>query len=143
MTRWMSRPAFAVVAVATLVAVTFGTRQTADAGGKSDEEVKLSVSAGKLDAGGKQTLTLTAVINKGWHIYANPVGNDDLAANATVIRIVGKAKPQEVNVNYPAGKEVNDKIIGKYRVYEEKVQTPIAVQRAAGDTGPLEVSVRI
>ena len=100
------------------------------------------MTAGKLDAGGKQTITLTAVINKGWHIYANPVGNDDLAAAATVIKVVGKTKPQEVNVNYPAGKEVNDKTVGKYRVYDDKVEIPISLQRAAGDTGPLEVSVR-
>src|SRR5438093_8038435 len=98
MTRWTLRLAPAVVV--TVLVMLVMSAQPAAAGGKSDEEVKLSVTAGKLDASGKQTITLTAVINKGWHIYANPVGNDDLAAAATVIKVAGKARPQEVNVKY-------------------------------------------
>jgi DsbC/DsbD-like thiol-disulfide interchange protein len=131
----------AALVIAGFVMLALATRP-ADAGGKSDEEVKLTATAGKLDGSGKQTITLTAVINKGWHIYANPVGNEDLAAAATVIKVVAKAKPQEIKVNYPAGTEANDKVIGKYRYYEDKVEIPIDIQRAEGDTGPLEISVR-
>src|SRR5262245_49236253 len=137
MTRCISRFAFLVALSGSLV-VALSTHQAA-AGGKSEEEVKLSVSAGKIAAGGKQTITLTAVINKGWHIYANPVGNEELGSAETLIRVTGKPKLQDVKVDYPKGKE---DLKGKYLYYENKVEIPISVQRAAGDTGPLEISVR-
>jgi DsbC/DsbD-like thiol-disulfide interchange protein len=141
MTRSFPRRGGAALVIAGLVMLALGTRP-ANAGGKSDDEVKLTANAGKLDASGKQTITVTAVINKGWHIYANPVGNEELAAAATIVKVMAKAKPQEVKVNYPAGTEANDKVIGKYRYYADKVEIPIDIQRAAGDTGPLEISVR-
>jgi DsbC/DsbD-like thiol-disulfide interchange protein len=142
MRKWLSGLTGALVSAAAVAAVFAAVRPTAHAGGKSDEEVELSVAAGKLDGAGKQTITLTMVINKGWHIYANPVGNDDLDSAATLIKVSGKVKPKAVKVDYPAGKEADDKAIGKYRYYENKVEIPISVQRAAGDTGPLELSVR-
>src|SRR5262245_46671716 len=86
--------------------------------GKSDDEVKVAVAASKLDDAGKQVVTLTFTINKGWHIYANPVDNEDLAAAATLVKLVSKNKPQEFKINYPAGKEAKDKTLGKYRYYE-------------------------
>src|SRR5262245_3885259 len=108
MTRSFSRRSGAALVIAGLVMLAVATRPV-DAGGKSDEEVKLTATAGKIDGSGKQTITLTAVINKDWHIYANPVGNDDLEAAATIIKVVAKAKPQEIRVNYPAGTQANDK----------------------------------
>lgn len=142
MGRWFSRFLGSVVLAAAVCAVLLGLRQAVHAGGKSDEEVQITAKASKLDGDGKQTITLTLVINKGWHIYANPVGNEDLASAATQIKVVAKAKPQDVKVNYPAGKEEVDKVVGKYRYYVDKVEIPINVHRAAGDTGPLELSVR-
>jgi hypothetical protein len=47
----------------------------------------------------------------------------------------------EYKVNYPAGKVKEDKIIGNYNIYVGKVEIPVVVQRAKGDTGPLQVSV--
>ena len=41
---------------------------------KSDSVVKATAAAAKPDADGKQTVTLTLAIDKGWHLYANPVG---------------------------------------------------------------------
>jgi uncharacterized protein len=142
MRRWLSGLTGALLAAAAVVAVFAVAGPMAQAGGKSDEEVELSVAAGKRDGAGKQTITLTMVINKGWHIYANPVGNDDLASAATLIKVSGKVKPKQVKVDYPTGKEADDKTIGKYRYYENKVEIPIIVQRAPGDTEPLEISVR-
>ena len=125
-----------------MVAGARASAEVAVQGGKSDDEVKVAVAASKLDDAGKQVVTLTLTINKGWHIYANPVGNEELAPAATLVKLVSKNKPQEFKVNYPAGKEAGDKTLGKYRVYEQKVEIPINVQRAPGDKGPLEVSVR-
>jgi DsbC/DsbD-like thiol-disulfide interchange protein len=114
----------------------------AQAGGKkSDTEVKATAKADRPDNEGKQTIHLTLTINKGWYIYANPVGNEDFAANATTVTI--KPKPQAVAIAYPPGKVKKDTVIGDYRVYEDQVTIPIQIQRAAGDKGPLELDVRV
>jgi DsbC/DsbD-like thiol-disulfide interchange protein len=110
-------------------------------GKKSDAEVKVNITAGKAEAG-KQVITIHLDVNKGWHIYSNPVGNEDLAGAQTVVMVKGKAKPASVKIDYPAPQVVNDKVLGKYGTYEGKVAIKATVQRADGDTGPLEVSVR-
>jgi len=82
-------------------------------------------------------------IEKGWHVYANPSGYD--AATPTEVTVSSKTKPKEVKVEYPEGKEIKDSI-GEmkfsYKVYEDKVSIKATVERAAGDTGPLEVTVK-
>lgn len=116
---------------------------TSTAGGKrSDAEVKVAATATKLDQAGNQTVTITMAINKGWHIYANPVANEELSAAQTVVTIGAKVKPALVKVMYPQGKIHADKTIGDYKTYEDKITIQASVQRAAGDTSPLEVSVR-
>lgn len=111
-------------------------------GQKSDSEVKVAVDAAKPDPSGKQTITIELDINPGWHIYANPVGNEDLANAQTVVKVAGKNKLESVKVAYPKGKLKEDKLAGDYVIYEGKVQIKAVVQRAAGDAEPLEVSVR-
>jgi DsbC/DsbD-like thiol-disulfide interchange protein len=120
-----------------------GTRRCAEAGGKkSDAEVKVTAAASKPDPSGKQVITLDLKINKDWYIYANPVGHEDLASAQTVVTVQGKNKPEAVKIEYPAGKLKKDSVVGTYYVYEDRVQVRATVQRAAGDTEPLEVSVR-
>jgi DsbC/DsbD-like thiol-disulfide interchange protein len=111
------------------------------AGKKSDSVVKVTATATKPDAAGKQVLTVTFAIDKGWHIYANPVGNSDLAETRTVVEVKAVGKP-EVKITYPSGKVIMDKDVGNYRVYEDKVNIEATVTRAKGDATPLEVSVR-
>lgn len=116
---------------------------SAQAGGKkSDAEVKVTVEAAKPDSAGKQVITVHLDINRGWHIYSNPVGNEDLEAAQTELKVTGKAKPASVKIEYPKGQIITDKVLGKYGVYEDKVSIRATVQRADGDTGPLEVSVK-
>src|SRR5438105_9882874 len=83
----------------------------ADAGGskKSDSKVKASASASKVE-NGKQTVTITLDIEKGWHLYANPVNhnNDFLEANQTTVKVGAKDKVQ-FKVKYPAGEQKVDK----------------------------------
>lgn len=109
------------------------------AGGKGTAPVKVETKAGKVGSDGTQTVVVTLHINKPWHVYANPVGNEDLAAAQTTIVFPKGVKV--VQAKYPAGKTINDKVIGKYHVYEGKVSIPIVIQRAGG-AGPLELSVR-
>jgi uncharacterized protein YyaL (SSP411 family) len=109
---------------------------------KTDSKVKLAVKADKPDADGKQVLKVTLTMDEGWHVYANPVGLEEFASVQTVIAVNAKVKPQEVKVAYPKGEVVMDALVGDYAIYKDKVEIPVTVVRARGDTGPLEVSVK-
>jgi uncharacterized protein YyaL (SSP411 family) len=109
---------------------------------KSDDKVKVSASADKPDAEGKQVVTVTLDVEKGWHVYANPPGNEDLVSVQTTVTVSAKTKPEDVKVEYPPGKEIKDSVLGKYKVYEDKVKIKATVKRAKSDTSPLEVSVK-
>ncbi len=110
---------------------------------KSDSVVKATAVAAKLDADGKQTVTLTLAIDPGWHLYANPVGNEDLASVQTNVKVKGAAELQNVKVDYPAGKKVKDATLGDYMVYEDKAVITVNVTRAKGDDSPLELTVKV
>jgi hypothetical protein len=105
--------------------------------------VKVTATADKPDADGKQSVTITLMIDKDWHTYANPVGNEDLESTQTVVTIGAKVKPTEVKIDYPKGKLIKDSVVGNYSIYEDKVTIKATVRRAKGDTSPLEVSVKI
>jgi uncharacterized protein YyaL (SSP411 family) len=111
---------------------------------KSDSVVKITAKAEPAKPGddGKQVVTITLTIDKGWHLYANPPGMEDLEAVMTKVSVSSKKELQDVKVEYPEGKEINDPAVGKYKVYEDEVKIKATVQRAAGDTGPLEVTVK-
>src|SRR5262249_51534467 len=116
--------------------------KTPEGGGKrADAVAKAVISADKPGADGKQVGTGTFTIDKGWHLDANPVPEDFPGIPVTVT-VGGKAKPEAVKVDYPKGKLVKDKMLGDYRVYEDKAVITAHVRRAKGDTGPLEVSVK-
>src|SRR5262249_8882495 len=91
---------------------------------------------------GKQVVTVTLAIEKGWHIYANPPGLEDLVPVQTEVSIKAKTKPDEVKVEYPEGKVVQDPVLGKYRVYENKVSIKAMVRLAAGAGEALEVVLK-
>jgi DsbC/DsbD-like thiol-disulfide interchange protein len=110
---------------------------------KSDSVVKVTATATRPDADGKQTVTLTLDIEKPWHVYANPVGNDSLDDAATTVTLDAKEKPEVLKVDYPAGKVEKDEVVGDYKIYEDRVVIKAAVRRARGDTGPLTVSVKL
>src|SRR5688572_15752352 len=91
---------WALVAVAMAVVI-LSSNLTAG-GKKSDSEVKVTATA-KKDAQGNEVVTVNLEINKGWHVYANPVGNEDLAPAQTTVTVNSKTKPKEVKVVYPDG----------------------------------------
>jgi uncharacterized protein YyaL (SSP411 family) len=124
-------------------AVAANGKEEAQAGAKrSDAMVKVEATADKPDADGKQLVTVTLTVHEGWHIYANPPGLKDLEDVQTTVTVTAKTKPEEVKVEYPESKVIDDKVIGKYLVYEGKVTIKARVRRAKGDTGPLEVSIK-
>ena len=130
----------AIVALA--LASVYGPSEVAAQGAKkSDSVVKVNVTADKPGTDGKQVVTVTLTMDKGWHTYANPVGNKDLNEVQTTVTISGKNKP-EAKIEYPMGVLVKDDVVGDYKVYEDKVTIKATVQRAKGDTDPLEVAVK-
>ena len=106
---------------------------------KEGSEVTVSATASKIDAAGKQTVTVTFVMQKDWHIYANPVKNKSLTTAETRVEIKAKVKLAEVKIVYPTGKVHEDKEEGDYMIYEDKADVQITIQRAEGDSSPLEV----
>lgn len=123
-------------ALATLLLVT----PAAPAQKSSGDVVKASVAVEKPDASGKQVVTITLDVDSRYHIYANPVGLEDLASNQTVVT-GGKGAAGGVKVEYPAGELKKDKIVGDYRIYKGKVTIKAAVQRAGAD--PVELTVKV
>ncbi len=109
---------------------------------KSDSVVKVDAQADKPDADGKQAITITLDIEKGWHIYANPVENEDLTNAQTVVRVAAKGKVENVKVEYPGGKLQQDSG-EKFKIYEGKVVIKAQVKRVKGDTSPLEISITL
>ena len=126
-----------------LLAVALPARARAQGARTSESVVKITAKADRPDAGGKQTLTLTVAIDSPWHLYANPVGSEDLGSAQTTVTVNAKERPAQVKVDYPAGKTIKDKTFGEYKVYEGTVTIKAHVQRAKGDTSPLQVSVKL
>jgi uncharacterized protein len=84
----------------------------------SADVVKVVYSAGSL-ADGLEMYYVTIYVAKGWHIYANPVGNKDLAASATVVEFVADGKPVgALDWVYPKGVKHKDSSGAEYDVYE-------------------------
>src|SRR5262249_54797921 len=85
---------------------------------KSDSKVKITAEASVPDAEGRQLVVLNLAIEKGWHLYANPVGNKDLEGAQTNVLIKAGQPLRDVKINYPAGKVEKDKTVGDYSIYE-------------------------
>src|SRR6516162_1108235 len=133
------KPAFRIAAVVLALGALAGAAQLK----KSDTVVKAEAKADPVGADGKQLVTITLTIDKGWHLYANPVGNADLADSQTAVSVSSKNKLQDVKVEYPEGKLVKDKVVGDYKTYEGKVTIKATVSRAKGDTEPLDMAVKV
>lgn len=110
---------------------------------KSDAVVKVKAEAGKLADDGAQTVTVTLTVEPGWHLYANPVGFEDLESVQTTVTVKGESPLKSVKIDYPKGKTVKDQALGaEYNEYEGTVAIKAHVQRAPGDAGPLTVAVK-
>jgi DsbC/DsbD-like thiol-disulfide interchange protein len=137
------RIAFPVFALASaLLATTLMVPPLAGAVKDSSSVVKATAKATKPDDSGKQTLTVNLEIEKPYHIYANPVELDDLADVQTVMTVKAKRKPRSVKVTYPEGETQRTGAL-VYKVYEGKVTLKAEIQRAKGDTSPLEVKISV
>src|SRR5215831_6042987 len=103
-----ARFALARAGLLTCLALAAIANEVSAQGQKSDAKVKITAKADKPGTDGKQVVTLTLTIESGWHLYANPVGNEDFADNQTVVSAVPKSKHEVLKVEYPAGKVIKD-----------------------------------
>ncbi len=110
---------------------------------KSDSKVNITATATAPDSDGKQVVTINLVVEKDWHAYANPIGQENFAGCPTTVSVAAKEKPRAVAVDYPKGKAEKDFEGKDYFVYEGRTVIKATVQRARGDTSPLEVSVMV
>ena len=132
----MTRPHLLLLAFVLLTAAV-----RVDAGGKSDSKVKATATATKPDVDGKQTVTITLEIEKGFWLFANPVNHDLLEDAETKVKVTAKEK-LKAYVKYPAGTRKKD---GRYSydIYEGVVKIEAHVVRTKGDSSPLNVNVTV
>jgi archaellum component FlaG (FlaF/FlaG flagellin family) len=110
------------------------TRESADV---VKGELKIDPPA----ADGSRKATVTLTIEKPWHIYANPVGDEMLKPSQTSIEVLIDGKPVAgVTVTYPQGKAIKDAAGSEYRIYEGSVAFTVTLPAAA--KAP-EVRVRV
>src|SRR5437763_16192954 len=133
----------ATTALALIAGLALAAGPAAAAPLKSDSVVKATAVAGKPGPDGKQTVTLTLAIDKGWHIYATPVANEDLTPVQTTVKAKAAGALGDVKIDYPAGKKVKDSTVGDYMVYEDKAIITVNVTRAKDDDSPLELTVKV
>lgn len=109
------------------------------AGGKKSDSV-VTIKAKVDKAGdGKSVVVFSLDIKSGWHLYANPVGHEDLESGKVVVKsVAGNA-----DITYPPGKTIDDKILGKYSVYKDKVEIRAAVDRVIDAANPAEFTIRL
>ena len=105
----------------------------------SDSVVKATATASKPDADGKETVTITLTIDPKYHLYANPVGNEDFTSNQVVVSFENGVASK---ITYPAGEVEKDKIVGDYKVYHGKATITALVKRSK-PTDPIEVAVKV
>src|SRR3954466_5118638 len=114
----MSRLVLGAVVLAGLVWTGVG-RVGAEPPRKSDAVVKVLGKATAPDASGNQEINLLLKIDDGWHIYANPVGNEFFESAQTTVTALDTTGPMPLTVAYPPGKLMKDDG-EEFRVYENE-----------------------
>lgn len=105
----------------------------------STKVVKGTAKLGKADAKGLREVTITLAVDKPYHIYANPVGNELLEPAATVVKFDSDVKVAKIA--YPKGELHIDDAVGNYSIYEGKLTIKAKV-KPKGDE-PVKVMIRL
>jgi len=131
-----------LLCLAVVLAAGVGVSLTlATAGGvkRSDSVVKVKAKLDKAAPPGKAVVVVSLDIQPGWHLYANPVGNEDFESNRVVVKVAGV----DANIDYPAGKVLKDAKLGSFNIYENKVEIRATVDRVPTEANPLQLTVRL
>jgi hypothetical protein len=132
-----------IAAVCLTVNAQDGQKAAPKAGVDEDFPVKMDAVAEKRGADGKQRLTITLSLDKDFYVFANPPGHEEFISAKTTLQVTGKNPPQSVDITYPKGEEKKVEGLGTLKIYTGKVQIEAVVQRAAGDSEPLLVTVKL
>lgn len=103
--------------------------------GKNSESVVKAAAKEGTARDGKRVLVVELDISKGWHLYGNPAGNEDLDSVKTTVSVAG----EKAEVIYPKSKLVIDPVVGNYNTYEGKQK--IEVLLPAAKTGPVKLQI--
>lgn len=104
--------------------------------------VRVQPAATGVDADGFQRVRLALEIAPDWHLFANPVNNETLAGNATVVKFRSGDKEVEAQVAYPAGADASDPALGAYKVYQGQVTIMATVKRGSGEALTAHIAVQ-
>ena len=131
----------AVLAILTLLATSFATALPDEPQEPLTSRSVVAVKARiEHTAPGKDVIVVCFNVQKGWHIYANPAGAEDLEAARTTIEVVTK-NAVKVQVDYPPGKD-RDFAGLKLKIYEGTFEIRATVERDAKAGCPLDIDVR-
>ena len=111
-------------------------------GADSSKVVKVEIAKAPSTTAEEKFVVITFSVEPGYHIYANPVVNPDLASVQTSVGIKSEGKSVIAKVEYPAGKLVKDDVVGDYSTYEGTVKIKLRVAVPRNQTAPLEVVVK-
>src|SRR5262245_36432422 len=93
------------------------------------------------DKEGRRPLVVMLTIKEPWHVYANPVGHDDLEPARTIVDVYAGDKKLTAKIEYPKGKAEKDPKGAEYQTYSGVVTITGKVE--AKDGTDLEVRVRV
>lgn len=108
----------------------------------SSKVVKIDINPDVSSTAEQKVFTITLNIGKGWHLYANPVGNQDLVSVQTSVAIKGDGVTLPAKVVYPAGKLVKDALVGDYSTYEGTIKIKVTAPLPKTQGKPPEVVVK-
>ncbi|HEX3152838.1 MAG TPA: DUF255 domain-containing protein [Gemmataceae bacterium] len=107
----------------------------------SEDVVHATANLGPADKDGKRALTVTLKIDKPWHVYANPVDNDDLEGARTTVDVHADGKKLPAKIDFPKGKIEKDEKGVEYKVFEGEIA--IAGTVTSKDATDLEVRIKV
>ncbi|NBR05710.1 MAG: hypothetical protein EBT92_08055 [Planctomycetes bacterium] len=111
-------------------------------GSDSSKVVKVEINKEPSTTAEEKFVVITLSVEPGYHLYANPVVNPDLASVQTSVSIKAEGKSIPAKVEYPAGKLVKDDIVGDYSTYEGTIKIKLRVAVPRNETSPLDVVVK-
>jgi hypothetical protein len=113
-----------------------------DAGPRnSSDVVKARATIGAPDKDGKRSLTVKLKVDEPWHVYANPVGLDDLEGARTIVDVFSGGKKVPAAIEYPKGSVEKDAKGADYRVYVGEITVTCVFE--AKNAGALEIRVKV
>ena len=108
----------------------------------SSRVVKTSIAPDAASTAEQKAFTITLNISKGWHIYANPVGNPDLSSVQTSVAIKADGVTLPAKVVYPPGTLHKDPLVGDYSTYEGTIKIKVTAPLPRTTGKPPEVVLK-